>query len=72
MLYSVDRMEQGIAVLVGEDGAGVDVPLAALPRGIKSGDMVRLCEGEYVLDNDAAAARRRQILDLQNRLRNKK
>ena len=72
MLYSVDRLEREIAVLVDEDGASVDVPLDALPTGVRGGDMVRLCDGVYTRDDDAAAARRQQILDLQNRLRKKK
>ncbi len=72
MLYSVDRMEREIAVLVDEDGNSVDVPLSALPTGVRGGDMVRLCDGVYTRDDDAAAARRQKIWDLQNRLRKKK
>lgn len=72
MLYSVDRIEREIAVLVDEDGNSTDVPLAALPTGVKGGDMLRLNDGVYTRDDDAAAERRRQILALQNRLRKKK
>lgn len=72
MLYSVDRLEQDIAVLIDEDGNSTDVPLAALPIGTKGGDMVCLSDGVYTRDDDSAAARRRKIWDLQNRLRKKK
>ncbi len=72
MLYSIDRFEGDIAVLIDEAGNRLDVPRDDLPSGIEAGDMVRLQDGVFQRDNDAAAARRAQIIALQNRLRNRK
>jgi len=69
MLYSYDRREGDLAVLVDEDGNSRPVPLAALPADAREGDMFRE-EGEgFVPDRDAADARRRRVLELQQRLR---
>jgi hypothetical protein len=69
MLYSVDRFEGEYAVLVDENEDKLDVLRSLLPAGVRVGDMLRLMDGVYVLDNDAARARREQILRLQNKLR---
>ena len=71
MLYSIDRIEGEFAVLVDEQHGVVNVPCSALPAGAKAGDMLRAQGGRYILDDDAARARREQILRLQNRLRQK-
>ena len=72
MLYSVDRFEGDVAVLVDEDGNSLDVPLTDLPEGVKSGDMLcRQTEG-FRFDADATDARRARVLALQDRLRNRK
>lgn len=72
MLYSIDRFEGDVAVLIDEDGAPINVPRNELPSGISAGDMVRLQDNGYQRADDAAAARRAQVIALQNRLRNRK
>ncbi len=72
MLYSIDRFEGDIAVLIDEDGNRLDVVRTDLPMGIAAGDMVRLQAGAFQRDDEAAAARRARIIELQNRLRHKK
>ena len=69
MLYSVDRIEGELAVLIDEEEITVCVRLDKLPNGIKTGEMVRYENGQYVLDADAAQVRRAQILHLQQKLR---
>ena len=72
MLYSVDRFEGDVAVLVDEDGNSRDVPRNRLPAGTEEGAMVRLeADGSFTPDEDAAARRRARILALQNRLRHR-
>lgn len=71
MLYSIDRFEGNIAVLIDEKEVAVSIPRAQLPAGAKAGDMLRFEDGLYHLDDDAARARREQILQLQNKLRRK-
>lgn len=72
MLYSVDRFEGDIAVLIDEDGGRLDVPRDDLPSGVAAGDMVRLQDGAFQPDDEAAAARRARVIALQNRLRKRK
>ena len=72
MLYSIDRFEGNIAVLIDEGGGRLDVPRDDLPSGIAAGDMVRLQDGVFRQDVDAAAARRARAIALQNRLRKRK
>ncbi len=59
MRYAVDRTEDnGIAVLEREDGRIVEIALASLPAGIKTGDRLELTDGAFVRI-DAEPERRR-------------
>ncbi len=69
MLYSIDRFEGDIAVLIDEEKVAHTVPRAQLPADAKAGEMLRLENGQYIPDDDAARARREQILRLQQKLR---
>ncbi len=71
MQYSIDRLEGVVAVLVDENENTVTVPREQLPADVRSGDMLRLCDGVYLRDDAAADARRTQILRLQQKLRQK-
>ncbi len=69
MVYSVDRIEGELAVLVDENEAVCHVALTELPLHTKEGDMLRLVDGHYVADDASAKARREQVLRLQDKLR---
>ena len=69
MLYSVDRIEGELAVLVDDQENTVCVRIEMLPNEIKAGEMVRLENEQYVLAADATQVRRAQIRQLQQRLR---
>lgn len=71
MLYSIDRFEGDVAVLIDEEEAAHNIPRAQLPTDAKAGDMLRFEDGHYIPDDDAARSRREQILRLQNKLRRK-
>ena len=40
--YTVDRIEAGIAVLVGDDGVELDVAVQAIPVGARAGLVLRV------------------------------
>jgi hypothetical protein len=40
--YTVDRIEAAVAVLVGDDGAAIDVPERALPVKVREGVVLRV------------------------------
>lgn len=69
MLYSIDRFEGDIAVLVDEDENVLNVRCDQLPSGAESGAMLRVVEGCYVLDKEATLERRKRVLRLQDKLR---
>lgn len=68
MLYSLDRFEDDWAVLVDEAGESRNVRRALLPPDAAPGDMFRERAGVFVADADAAAARRAEIRQLQEKL----
>ncbi len=71
-VWSYDRREGDLAVLVDEEGNSHPVPLTALPKEAKEGTMLRQMGDTYVVDEDATTERRQRVLDLQRRLRNRK
>ena len=68
MLYSLDRFEGNWAVLVDEDGESRDVPRTQLPQEAAEGAMLRERDGVFISDEDVTAARRAEILRLQEKL----
>ena len=68
-LLSFDRREGDLAVLVDEEGVSHPVPLTMLPENSREGMMFRRTGDTFTVDEDAAEARRRRVLALQNRLR---
>ena len=69
MLYSIDRFEGDVAVLVDDDANTVDVMRSLLPPTAQCGDMLRYEGGCYTVDADETATRRARIRRLQDKLR---
>lgn len=68
-LFSLDRVESDLAVLLDDNGTECIVPLSTLPVGACTGKMYRLVDGVYEEDPAAEQERRARIQALQNRLR---
>jgi hypothetical protein len=58
--YAVDRLEQGIAVLVSDSGATVQMPRVELPTGIREGAVLRVRFGAQNLPDWSSAVIDRQ------------
>ncbi len=71
MVYSIDRLEGDWAVLVDQQGNTSTVPRQLLPAEAKEGDMLRLEDGHYHVDEALTRQRRQQIRALQQKLKNK-
>ena len=69
MHYSLDRIEENMAVLIADNGDVRFVPLMDLPQGAAEGKIYCESEGIYTEDSSTEEARRAQIRALQNRLR---
>lgn len=61
MIYVIDRIEEGIAVLVCDSGEKMEVPLSGLPAGAHEGSCLRPCEQGFILDEGEEATRKRRI-----------
>lgn len=66
-LYSVDRIEGKVAVLVADDGTALTVSVADLP-GVNAGNMYRKTGGMYCRDTDAEMTRKQRVRSLQKGL----
>lgn len=77
MFYTVDRLEGEVAVLVGDDGVGLDVLTATLPIPVRAGVVLRLrlaANGlpdwsSATIDDDERGRRLRQASGRLDRLR---
>ncbi len=70
MRATVDRIDEGIAVLVTyeESPARIQLPASLLPEGTREGDIVILTIGR---DPESSAQERRRVAGLINRLSEK-
>ena len=71
MKYSIDRFEEGFAVLQDDNGECINVEKYALPADSKQGDIAVLKDGRWVKDFEETAKRRNEVLKLQQKLLNK-
>ena len=63
----IDRIEDGIVVI--EDGnTRFEIPAEMLGENVREGDVVISENGFYIKDENASAARRDEIIKLQNDL----
>lgn len=71
-LWSVDRIEGDVAVLINESGDSSVIALADLSAEVREGMMLRLVDGVYIVDRVVAEERKNAVLSLQEKLRRKK
>lgn len=69
MIYVIDRFEGAQAVLCDEAETCIVIDRALLPAEVREGDMLRLENGVYTVDEALTAQRRARIRALQQRLR---
>ena len=70
-LFSLDRIEGDVAVLLSDTGECCTVPLSQMPATPESGKIYRVVGNGFIEDPVAEEARRANIRSLQNRLRSK-
>ncbi len=69
MKYSVDRVEEGLAVLIGDGGETLVVEIALLPDGTDEGSVLDGDpENGFVPDYDEQLRRQKENFDLLNSL----
>ncbi len=65
MKYSVDRIENGVAVCEDENGNFEKFSVTILPEKICEGDIFTAADGVFTILADETAARKKKIADLQ-------
>ncbi|MBR3975104.1 MAG: DUF3006 domain-containing protein [Clostridia bacterium] len=71
MKYTVERIEDNIAVLEDEQGSFVEISASLLPENTKSGNVLLFENERYSLINAVDEERQKRILDKYQKLFNK-
>ena len=71
--FSVDRFEGNFAVCENrETGEFIDIPISELPENIKQGSIIKLENGNYILDIESTKKEQEEIKNLVDNLFKKK
>ncbi len=72
MKYSVERIEENVALCEDDLGKTVKLRLEELPENIREGDIIVRTENGYTIDSDETSLRRKKMAEMQKKLFNKK
>lgn len=72
MKYSVERIEENVALCEDDLGKTVKLRLDELPENIREGDIIVRTENGYTIDSDETFVRRKKMAEMQKKLFNKK
>lgn len=72
MKYSIEKIENNIAVCENDDGETLKLKLSQLPPNVKEGDILIQSDEGFTLDLDETQARRRKMAELQKNIFGKK
>ena len=68
MRLIIDRFEGKIAVCESTTGNQTEIGVELLPKGVRSGDVLIVKDGVFVVDVTETAARKSRIIELENAL----
>lgn len=71
MFFSIDRIDSGRAVLVGEDEKLLEISSSMLPKGAKEGDVLQYHQGKFTIDKERTDQRRKEVARMLAKLLNK-
>ena len=72
MKYSVERIEENVALCEDDLGKTVKLRLEELPENIREVDIIVRTENGYTIDTDETSVRRKKMAEMQKKLFNKK
>lgn len=72
MKYSVERIEENVALCEDDLGKTVKLRLDELPKGTREGDIIEKTENGFIIDADETQLRRKKMAEMQKKLFNKK
>lgn len=68
-IWSVDRIEEDTVVLINAEKKVIDASIALFPKSIASGDIVvQQANGEFLVDFEKTAERKRSLFNLQKKI----
>lgn len=67
-MFSIDRIEENIAVCYDENNQKQEFDIFFLPSDIKEGDIITRINGRFVIDRDATKKQRDENIKLQKNL----
>lgn len=65
MKYTVDRIEEGIAVCEDSNGNHVNIEAALLPQNVTEGDILEAADGGFQVCREETEERRRKMAERQ-------
>ena len=72
MKYSIDRIENNIAILENIDNQEIiEVDISLLPEGSKESNIIRIENNKYILDKQEEQKKKEDIFNRFNKLRKK-
>lgn len=72
MTYTIDRIEECLAVCENSEGNTVNIPLSDLPDNVREGDILRKTDDGFEICADETAERRKKMAKLQSSIFTKK
>lgn len=72
MKYSIEKIENNIAVCENDDGEAIKLELSSLPPDVKEGDILLQSDNSFTLDRSETLERRRKMAELQRNIFTKK
>lgn len=66
--FSLDRIEENLAVLVSDDGKTFAVKMSDLPENVQVGDVLIKNENVFTIDNDETEKRKERIMEKRKKL----
>lgn len=72
MKYSIDRIEENIALCEDDDGNVLKLNVDELPQEMREGDIIEKTENGFVIDADETQLRRKKMAELQRNIFGKK
>ena len=68
MKYSIDRIEEKIAICEDDNGNILKLTLDELPQNIHEGDIIERTENGFVIDTGETQIRRKKMAELQRNI----
>lgn len=72
MKYSIEKIENNIAVCENDDGEAIKLELSSLPSNVREGDILMQNDKGFTLDRSETHERRRKMAELQRNIFMKK